>query len=89
MKAKDLFDLIRRSINLKPGCIRDNGTVSIARWGNDLISIAVWGGEDKTRRLELVYSTAMNLEYDVSNEDWLPLVLEACTWEQSRKGMRQ
>ncbi len=85
MIASELFTLIRATLDLKLGGIRDNGTVSIAIYPNDLVSICVWGGEGKTRRLELVYSTEMNMGREVGGEDWVPHVIAFCEWEARRK----
>ena len=84
MIAQELFKLIRQALGIKPR-IRDDGKISIAIYPNDLISICIWHGEGKARRLELIYSTEMNQDREIGGEDWLPAVLDLCTWEQSRK----
>ncbi len=85
MIANELFEIIRASLDLGPGCIRDNGTVSIARWGDGLMSICLWVGEGKGRRLHLMYSSAMNMDREIGGEDWLPAVLELCAEEAKRR----
>lgn len=88
MLASELFETIRAAFGLEPR-IRDDGRVSIAIYPKGLISIAVWVGEGKGRRLHLMYSTEMNMEREIGAEDWVVPVMELCEWQEKRNGQRR